>query len=187
MSKYDKLFCDLFIDLFKLRPDPTCFKMMLDDLGLDCFKNEDQVRAIWENCAETIKEGDFLFSGTSGGFGGLGEGAFFKIPHKIAGKLKDQFKNDTYTRYGPPPALGADEWEERELDSNGKVIAVNGRTSKDAGKKRKLQVGDKVKIKCEGRTGVIRALTKDIATVNVDGKALKYRIEDLSLEKTTEI
>ena len=43
-----------------------------------------------------------------------------------------------------------------------------------------FKFGDLVKIKCEGRVGTIKSITADIATLNVDGKQLKYRLGDLT-------
>ena len=44
-----------------------------------------------------------------------------------------------------------------------------------------LRVGDNVKIKCEGRTGVVKSIdpNANIATLAVSGRALKYRYDDL--------
>ena len=49
----------------------------------------------------------------------------------------------------------------------------------------KLAVGEVVKIKCEGRTGVIRSISKSAGTATVageNGRALTYRLEDLQVE-----
>ena len=47
---------------------------------------------------------------------------------------------------------------------------------------RDLTQGVEVKIKCEGRTGIVKAIdrTRGLATLSVGGKHLKYRLEDLS-------
>ena len=52
-------------------------------------------------------------------------------------------------------------------------------------KLKNLHVGANVKITCEGRTGIVKAIntTEHIATVLVDGKHLKYRIADLKTEQ----
>ena len=51
---------------------------------------------------------------------------------------------------------------------------------------RSFQIGDRVKITCEGRTGTIRAIGNGVATLAVDGAkpgaALKYRLDDLCRE-----
>ena len=46
---------------------------------------------------------------------------------------------------------------------------------------RGLNLGDTVKIKCEGVTGVLKVLDKDngLATLNIGGRHLKYRFEDI--------
>ena len=45
----------------------------------------------------------------------------------------------------------------------------------------RFNIGDRVKIKCEGRAGVVVALDRNIevATLKVDNKSLKYRFDDL--------
>ena len=47
-----------------------------------------------------------------------------------------------------------------------------------------LRIGDMVKIKCEGRTGILKRLdtTKNTATLLVDNKPLTYRLDDLTPE-----
>ena len=48
----------------------------------------------------------------------------------------------------------------------------------------KFKIGDTVKIKCEGRTGVVKKIDQntETATLNVNGKTLTYRTDDLILE-----
>ena len=46
----------------------------------------------------------------------------------------------------------------------------------------KFSIGDRVKIKCEGKEGIVKHLAGDIATLAVEGRQLKYRTEDLTLD-----
>ena len=75
----------------------------------------------------------------------------------------------------------------KELVSNTKRYhaAVENEKKTNAGRKREFTVGRHVKIKCEGRVGVVRRLDlgAGTATLLVDKKPLTYRLDDLTPEK----
>ena len=78
-----------------------------------------------------------------------------------------------------------------ELAQSAKVMAVNvvpaprfvGRLQ---ALNQTLKPNMHVKIKCEGRVGIIKTVNSkdEVATVAIDGKHLKYRLEDLTLENS---
>ena len=43
-----------------------------------------------------------------------------------------------------------------------------------------FRAGDKVKIKCEGREGIVKGVHGEVTSVKIDGKNYKYRTDDLA-------
>ena len=60
------------------------------------------------------------------------------------------------------------------------ITAGNGAN----GRRAKFSVGDTVKIKCEGRTGVVKKLGSDTALLLVGSRPLTYRLDDLAPTNT---
>ena len=52
----------------------------------------------------------------------------------------------------------------------------------ESARRKTLNIGQAVKITCEGRTGILKAIDRNqnVATIAVDGKNLKYRLEDVT-------
>ena len=61
------------------------------------------------------------------------------------------------------------------LNTIGTVKAADGK------RRVTLAVGARVKIKCEGREGIVKKLDQGVATLDVSGKPLRYRTEDLQI------